>query len=325
MLAVGVDVAEARKGLDLVALDASRGVVDCRRRLTVDDVARIALHELQPEVVCIDSPSGWSTSGPSRLAERRLAAVGIQSFRTGADPGNHPFYAWMRVGFEIFDALHDTYPLYRGGLVNGTAAEVFPNASAVLLAGQLRSADESKLNFRRRVLEEQGVRTDALTTLDLIDAALCALTGLIGLAGNHLAIGDPNDGVILSPVPALPAHRLRVAEPSPPLAKRPITAGGERNALHPSGMGEEGATTEGHRAVSKPPRRTLGRTTAVGYVNRNRQAVLRATGLPGTDHGQYVYVLRCGRCEEEYGANGSDIHLRRCPACDGGRPGLPIK
>ncbi len=35
-----------------------------------------------------------------------------------------------------------------------------------------------------------------------------------------------------------------------------------------------------------------------------------------------VYVLQCGGCRHEYGANGSDIFQRRCPACQGGRPGL---
>ena len=42
----------------------------------------------------------------------------------------------------------------------------------------------------------------------------------------------------------------------------------------------------------------------------------------GPDHGQSVYVLQCGECRHEYGANGSDIFQRRCPACQGGRPGL---
>jgi len=65
-----------------------------------------------------------------------------------------------------------------------------------------------------------------------------------------------------------------------------------------------------------------GRTTAPGYHNRSGQTVLRSTGLAGTDHGQSVYVLQCGGCRHEYGANGSDIFQRRCPACQGGRPGL---
>jgi len=63
-------------------------------------------------------------------------------------------------------------------------------------------------------------------------------------------------------------------------------------------------------------------TTQAGYVNRNDQVVVQGTGLPGTDHCQYVYVLRCRRCGAEYGANGSDIHLRKCPECQNGRPGL---
>jgi hypothetical protein len=66
------------------------------------------------------------------------------------------------------------------------------------------------------------------------------------------------------------------------------------------------------------------RTTEIGYVNRNGQTVIRATGLPGTDHLQRVYVLRCGKCGDEYGANGSDIHGRKCPSCGGGQPGLPF-
>ena len=64
------------------------------------------------------------------------------------------------------------------------------------------------------------------------------------------------------------------------------------------------------------------KTTDVGYVNRNQQKVVRATGLAGNDHMQYIYVLRCGHCSNEYGANGSDIFQRKCPRCQGGAPGL---
>jgi hypothetical protein len=66
-------------------------------------------------------------------------------------------------------------------------------------------------------------------------------------------------------------------------------------------------------------------TTEIGYRNRNGQVVLRKTDLPGTDHLQITYVLRCEQCGHEYGANGSDIFQRRCPAHDGGAKGLPIE
>jgi hypothetical protein len=55
-------------------------------------------------------------------------------------------------------------------------------------------------------------------------------------------------------------------------------------------------------------------TTAIGYVNRHDQTVIRRTDLQGNDHNQRVYVLRC-TAGHEYGANGSDIHLRVCPYC----------
>lgn len=57
-------------------------------------------------------------------------------------------------------------------------------------------------------------------------------------------------------------------------------------------------------------------TTRIGYVNRNKQTVIRRTGQPGTDHRQTVYELQCGNCEGTHGANGSDIFQRRCPHCD---------
>ena len=67
------------------------------------------------------------------------------------------------------------------------------------------------------------------------------------------------------------------------------------------------------------------RTTIPGYENCNGQVVLRPTNLPGTDHLQRIYALRCRHCNHEYGANGSDIHLRKCPACQHGKPGLELE
>lgn len=69
----------------------------------------------------------------------------------------------------------------------------------------------------------------------------------------------------------------------------------------------------------------MAETTAIGYVNRNEQRVVRKTNQQGTDHLQYVYVLHCEKCGAEYGANGSDIHERKCPACQGGMPGIALE
>ena len=61
-----------------------------------------------------------------------------------------------------------------------------------------------------------------------------------------------------------------------------------------------------------------------GDINRNGQRLLRKTEYRGTDHNQFVWALQCERddCGHVYGANGSDFHLRRCPKCDGGAPGI---
>jgi predicted nuclease with RNAse H fold len=197
--AVGIDVAEERKGLDLVALDSRRRLLASAGRLSVADVARLVLGELHPTIVCIDSPSGWSHSGKSRASERELRTLGITAFSTGPDPGDHPFYRWMRVGISVYAALSPSYTLFAGGTPSGTAVEVFPEATSVLLAGRHRSGAETKRTFRRQVLRSCGIDEAALPTLDRVDAALAALTGILALDGRYTTVGDPTEGVILLP------------------------------------------------------------------------------------------------------------------------------
>jgi predicted nuclease with RNAse H fold len=207
-IAVGVDVAEEGKGLDLVAVDHTRRLVASRGRLTVDETVEMVLTEVRPDIVCIDSPSGWSLAGKSRQAERRLAQLGIASYPTGADPGDHRFYRWMRVGMSLFQRLEASYPVFRGGELRGTAVEVFPNASALLLAGRDRCPGETKNVFRRAVLTRHGIDGSALPNIDRVDAALAALSGLLALTGAWTAVGEPAEGLILLPVSELPAPKV---------------------------------------------------------------------------------------------------------------------
>ncbi|MBU1044446.1 MAG: hypothetical protein KJ915_08650 [Candidatus Omnitrophica bacterium] len=68
------------------------------------------------------------------------------------------------------------------------------------------------------------------------------------------------------------------------------------------------------------------KTTVEGYINRNNQEVIRKTNLPGNDHLQCIYILRCGSetCRCIYGVNGSDIFERKCPNCQEGKNGLRV-
>ncbi len=37
---------------------------------------------------------------------------------------------------------------------------------------------------------------------------------------------------------------------------------------------------------------------------------------------QLAYKLKCLKCNHKYGANGTDIFQRKCPNCQGGKPGI---
>ena len=70
---------------------------------------------------------------------------------------------------------------------------------------------------------------------------------------------------------------------------------------------------------------TWEQTTKVGYRNEHAQEVIRRTTAVGTAPGPRIFELRCSQCGYVYGTNGSDIHVRRCPSCQDGAPGLPTR
>lgn len=221
MRALGIDVG-VRKGLDLVLLD-DRSVVDTARRVTVEELGRF-VGELEPDIVAIDAPPGWALrNGGSRETEVQIRLFGIQCFGTPSrDRKDHPFYGWMRVGFDVFKvaAKHGYRRYSPPGPARHTAIEVFPHASAVVLAGCLppRSASRGrpKYEWRRSVLTACGVDDADLRSPDQIDSALAALTGLYALKGRSFAPGDPREGVIVLPAASLPPPPYRrSAEPNP--------------------------------------------------------------------------------------------------------------
>lgn len=201
---LGIDVS-ASHGLDVVALG-----MDLRptkiANLRVDALERF-IGEHAPEVVAIDSPPCWARAGRSRAADRQLARLGVSAYAVPSDGLQTRFHAWMRVGFEAFLAAERAgYPRYVGGPALHAALEVFPYVSAVAVAGyrpKLASARE-RSDWRRAVLAQAGVDTTLLRTMDQVDAALAALTALRSLEGERVAVGDPDEGIIVLPVAELP-------------------------------------------------------------------------------------------------------------------------
>jgi predicted nuclease with RNAse H fold len=216
---LGIDVG-VTKGMDVVLMDERRVPLAVRTHIQLGDIGDL-IDELRPDVVAVDSPPRWSPNGRSRRTERELAACNIQSFNTpSATHGRgNAFFAWMEVGFEVFRIADEHgFPTYGGGSPRGKALEVFPHATSVVLSGSLAPSGMSKRRWRERVLHAQGVRTDELTSIDRIDAALAALTGLLALQGKRFAPGDPKEGVIVLPVQTLPAKPFRHAARLPAVA-----------------------------------------------------------------------------------------------------------
>lgn len=59
------------------------------------------------------------------------------------------------------------------------------------------------------------------------------------------------------------------------------------------------------------------KTTDPGYVNKNNQENLGYCGVSETHYNQRFFAMKCLDCGYEYTANGCDIWLRKCPACQG--------
>ena len=209
----GIDVGGIRRGHAAVLLDDTLKPRRLGTALTCENVAA-AVRQHRPDVVAIDSPPRCGLTGGSRACERELLRAGIHSYPTPSDlrrVETHPFFAWMKEGFRVFEALAPDYPLFLGGSVKGRALEVFPHATAYVLGGGPEPPGKKRAH-RRRLLEEAGIETRSLRTADEVDAALAAYTGWLTLHGQYRALGNPEEGVVVIPAGALPG--LSISKPS---------------------------------------------------------------------------------------------------------------
>jgi predicted nuclease with RNAse H fold len=229
---LGVDVSLGR-GHDVVLLEDAT-VKETWSAVGKDGLRRL-LEELQPAAVGIDAPSrpglgllreeaerAKLTVPPvpgkhlaRRVAEYELSRRGIGSHQTHYDETR--LFSWMTAGFEAFDAARRAgYPTYPMDAVAAqhAAFEVFPYASYVTLAGCISPGRKFRLEWRRQVLAEAGVRgvpEDA--SIDTVDATCAALTAERFLQGRGSALGDPREGVVVLPVAVAAEHYRRCAPP----------------------------------------------------------------------------------------------------------------
>ena len=263
---------------------------------------------------------------PSRSDfEKRLTDIelnkfdpSISPFAVGGDKIAQAAYKWARcrcdlstIGGGVDFGLDEGNASKVPGLIS---FESYPGAFVNLIYPQ-HSSYKSKPDVRRKLLatlqadyrfscvnEKRSCLDWAIEqkgSPDAFDALLCAIT-----AWGHLRWQSGNNqhpmttpGLLLgTPVAEATKARIRregwILVPSP-LSNRPTPY-------------ENGTTA----------------TTQIGYVNKNNQ---RCGGTmwdrSASNPDLYIYKMTCEDCGCVYGANGCDVWLRKCPDCQGGKPG----
>ena len=204
MIVAGIDVGGARKGFHAVLLEGRR-VVD---QLNISDAEALAGWCLRAERIAIDAPCGWALPGErSRLCERQLAAQGVHCFSTptreAALASRSNFYGWVLRGEALYQALQRyRVPIARDAqaLQGRCSFESFPHGITVALSPQIEVKAAFKLEQRSSLLERFGVSLSGLSSIDWIDAAVCALAGQHIAKGAEAEIyGEPEGGLLVLP------------------------------------------------------------------------------------------------------------------------------
>jgi predicted nuclease with RNAse H fold len=211
---VGIDVGGERKGFHAVALTGGT-TTDQLVTADVEALRDWCLNTHNALVIAIDAPCRWSHDGRMRACERELMRQGMHCFaspsreRAVQHPSN--YYGWMLRGEALYQALETSHPLCTAHPIPGERCclETFPHAITWHLRGGNAQARQ-KHTQRRDLLQQAGINLTPLTSIDLVDAALCALTAHLAASGAPCTIyGEETEGVIVVPaaVPALSPHR----------------------------------------------------------------------------------------------------------------------
>lgn len=247
----GIDISARHDNQQLCALEreGARLQATFAPPGTVADVARAVLTWGADAVAAIDAPSGprldllgagtalRSVLGlpagryeRSRVCDALLIRRGLPLYPVPpAGRPLAPWEAWMGVGFELFGALAELGRLHpdangaveaplRPGASRGRLCETYPDAVFCALLGHRPAPKRTPEGRRTRVraLRQAGVEDAGgglgHRTLDELDAAAAALAACALAEGTGCWVGDPAEGVIVLPVPALAA---RYARPAP--------------------------------------------------------------------------------------------------------------
>jgi predicted nuclease with RNAse H fold len=218
---VGIDVGGARKGFHAVALTGGTHVAQLA---TADarELAHWCRSVVQARVIAIDAPCRWSADGRARPCERELRQQGIVCFASPTRQAAvaHPtdYFGWMLRGAALYRALEPSHPLAAALPIGGQRCcfETFPHAITWHRRGGNALAAQ-KRSQRRELLQEVGIDLAPLTSIDWVDAALCALAAHHAASGGACVhYGEPETGWIVVPEAGCPAHGKCAAWHPPP-------------------------------------------------------------------------------------------------------------
>ncbi len=188
-------------GIDLAGVETRPTgfcLMDAARRaeasiLHTDDQIIAATLDAQPDVVAIDAPLALPRGRESlsvrsdvhlRECDRELLRMGIKFFPLTLGPMRKLTERGMRLKAQLE--------------AKGLAVfETYPGAAQDILHVPRKGKGLDKLLAGLKALGIKGLRPGM--TGDELDAATCALVGLMYLKGEHRAIGDPDEILMILP------------------------------------------------------------------------------------------------------------------------------
>jgi len=180
---VGVDLAGSPKRVTgLCYLDPALRCSATRARS--DEEILSFVRRFDPRVVAVDAPLSSPPPGESmRKCDRDLKRMGLRPLP--------PVLGGMRMLTERAVKLKDSL----SGL-GYEVIEVFPRGAQKIL-GLPSKKDRRGLRAGLASLGLKGIPEDA--DIHVLDAATCALVGLLYLREAYVAVGEPGEGVIVMP------------------------------------------------------------------------------------------------------------------------------
>jgi predicted nuclease with RNAse H fold len=168
----------------------------------------------------------------SRVCDAILFRRGLPLYPVPAkDQPTARWERWMEVGFELHEALRSLgpfrppaaergeAPVEAGDLRHGRVCETYPDAVFCALLGHRPPPKRTPWGLQQRIAAlklRDVVDADGglwHRTLDELDACAAAYAAYALATGRGSWVGDPEEGVIVLPVPKLAEHYVKLPPP----------------------------------------------------------------------------------------------------------------